>query len=53
VTTRGFGDQEMKKIAGWFGRVAAEPTNEELAKRIRGEVKELCQGFPLYAELEV
>ncbi len=53
VTTRGFGDSEMKRIAEWFGRVAADHTNEDLAKKIKGEVKELCKNFPLYAELEV
>ncbi len=53
VTTRGFGDAEMKKIAGWFGRVAASHTNEDLAAKIKGEVKELCKNFPLYAELKV
>ncbi len=53
VTTRGFGPEEMKIIAGWFSRVAEAPTNEDVAETIKGEVKELCARFPLYENLVV
>jgi glycine hydroxymethyltransferase len=46
VTSRGMGVAEMKKIAEWMDRVAADMTNEALLTGIAGEVKELCAGFP-------
>jgi glycine hydroxymethyltransferase len=53
VTTRGFGPAEMELIADWFSRVAEAPTNEDVAEKIKGEVKELAEKFPLYRDREL
>lgn len=46
VTTRGFGEDEMVKIAQWIYDVMYDYENS--AERIRGEVEALCKKFPLY-----
>jgi glycine hydroxymethyltransferase len=50
VTTRGMGTAEMDRIAGWIDRVLQAPTDEDLAARVREEVRALCREFPLYEE---
>lgn len=49
VTTRGFGPDEMKKIAAWINEVVDNVEDEKVLSRIRGEVLELCGKYPLYA----
>jgi glycine hydroxymethyltransferase len=46
VTSRGMKEAEMKVIAAWMDEIAKAPEDEALIKRIRGEVKELCNRFP-------
>jgi glycine hydroxymethyltransferase len=46
VTSRGMGPTEMKLLAGWIERVVNEATNEDLQKKVAGEVRELCASFP-------
>lgn len=46
VTTRGFKEPEMVKIAQWMGMVARD--FEGTAKQVREEVNALCQQFPIY-----
>lgn len=46
ATSRGMGEDEMMRIAGWIDQVVSAPDDEELARRIAGEVKELCRRFP-------
>ena len=46
VTSRGFGADEMKKIAGWIKDVAVDFDGGK--ERIAAEVKELCGKFPIY-----
>lgn len=46
LTTRGMRESEMKKIAGWIGEVLAAPTDDAVLKRVRGQVRELCEHFP-------
>ena len=49
MTTRGMKEPEMRQIAGWIVK-ALEMRNDDAAlQRIRGEVAELCNQFPLYA----
>lgn len=52
VTTRGFGTDEMAKIAAWIERVAKNPEDEEELARIKAEAMELCRAFPLYEGFE-
>lgn len=47
LTTRGMGVNEMKKIAHWIDRVIKSSGDETLTK-VRQEVKELCEHFPIY-----
>ena len=48
VTTRGFKEEEMKKIASWIKTTA---TDFEASKaRVTEEVIALCEQFPIYAE---
>ena len=47
VTTRGMREAEMRDIGGWIADVLENPGDEALAARIRGQVAELGQRFPL------
>ena len=46
VTSRGFKEPEMVKIAKWMGMAARD--FEGTADQVRAEVAELCARFPLY-----
>ena len=46
VTSRGFKEEEMKKIAKWMRDVATD--FEANRERVSAEVSELCAKFPLY-----
>ena len=46
VTSRGMGEAEMRRIAGWMDEVVAAPEDEALAGRVREEVRDLCSAFP-------
>jgi glycine hydroxymethyltransferase len=50
LTTRGFGVDEMRAIAGLIERVIAKPADEQVADAVRGEVREMCGRFPLYGQ---
>jgi len=50
LTTRGLGTEEMKQIAVLIDRVVTAPDDETVAEKVRGEVRELCDRFPLYGE---
>ncbi len=49
TTSRGLKEPEMGKVAGWIERALNNIENEAELAAIRGEVKELCKSFPLYA----
>ncbi|PIE55457.1 MAG: serine hydroxymethyltransferase [Dethiosulfovibrio peptidovorans] len=51
VTTRGFGRDEMVRIADWIQRVVSDVENGSVLKAVRSEVLELCRAKPLHAEL--
>jgi glycine hydroxymethyltransferase len=48
LTTRGMGRREMAAVAALIGRVLDAPADAAVLARVRGEVKELCQQFPMY-----
>ncbi|MDH3746082.1 MAG: serine hydroxymethyltransferase [Acidobacteriota bacterium] len=50
VTTRGMGEPEMERIAGWIAEVLRAPASDSVATRVRAEVASLCADFPLYPE---
>jgi glycine hydroxymethyltransferase len=50
LTTRGMGTVEMTIIARLIGRVLDAPDDEKVLAKVRGEVKDLCAHFPMYAD---
>jgi glycine hydroxymethyltransferase len=48
VTTRGMKEKEMGQIADLIDRVLSAPENQDLAAKVREEVKTLAARFPLY-----
>ena len=48
LTTRGMGPGEMKTVADLILRVLHAPEDAAAIAKVRAEVKELCQQFPLY-----
>ncbi len=48
LTTRGFKEGEMKQIAGFIDRVLKNKDDAATASHVRGEIREMCQQFPLY-----
>jgi len=49
LTTRGMGEEEMRKIARLVADVLLAPEDEVVRRRVIGEIKELTGRFPLYA----
>jgi glycine hydroxymethyltransferase len=50
LTTQGMRESEMKLIGYLIAKVIKNHDNQEVIEKIRGEVKELCDKFPLYRE---
>jgi len=48
MTTRGMKEEEMKLTGEWFAKIVNNYKNEELLKKTREQVKELCVKFPFY-----
>lgn len=51
VTTRGMGPDEMRRVAAWIDRVLRSGGEEGTIRRVRREVHELTDTFPLYRRL--
>ncbi len=49
LTTRGMLEPEMRQIAKWIARALEQRNDDAALDRIRGEVSELANQFPLYA----
>ena len=49
MTTRGMKEAEMKQIGHWITEALNHRSDAEVLKKIRGQVLELCEQFPLYA----
>lgn len=49
TTTRGLKEKDMIQVAAWIDRALKGHDQPALLAGIRGEVKELCQSYPLYA----
>jgi glycine hydroxymethyltransferase len=50
ITTRGMKEQHMAQVAHWIDRVLMSPDDEAVISRVRGEINEAMQDFPLYPE---
>jgi glycine hydroxymethyltransferase len=51
LTTRGMKEPEMKVIAGWIAKALEKRNDEAALGKIRGQVLELAEKFPLYGWL--
>ena len=49
LTTRGMKEAEMRQIAKWIVQALENRNDDGMLERIRGEVSELANQFPLYA----
>jgi glycine hydroxymethyltransferase len=47
VTTRGFGAEEMRRIASLIAKVLSPSGGRQAQKQVRQEVLEMCQRFPV------
>jgi len=52
VTTRGMKEGEMERIAKLINTAIVNFENEEKLENLKVNVKDLCTGFPLYADLK-
>ena len=48
VTTRGMGEPEFHRLAGWIDDALRRREEPAALKKIRAQVEELCRAFPLY-----
>ena len=48
VTTRGFGEAEVRQLSGWIADVLEDPADEAVIARTRAAVLELCRRYPVY-----
>ena len=49
LTTRGMGIDEMRRISQWMLTALGSPDDEAAHQRIRGEISDLCNHFPVPA----
>jgi len=49
MTTRGFGQAEAEKLAHLIADVLEDPAGDGTTRRVAGEIKALCERFPVYA----
>jgi glycine hydroxymethyltransferase len=49
ITTRGFGVEETRALSGWIADILDDIDDAETIERVRGQVLDLCQRFPVYA----
>jgi glycine hydroxymethyltransferase len=52
LTTRGMKEPEMDAIGDMIARVLKDIENDAVAAEVREEVRELCERFPLYADMK-
>lgn len=52
MTTRGMKEPEMRQIAEFINRVITQHDNADVHKQVKGDVKEFCRQYPLYADFD-
>ncbi len=50
LTTRGMKESEMRQVGRWIAEALLQRTDAAVLAKIRQQVLELCEAFPLYAE---
>jgi len=53
LTTRGMKEPEMELIADFYAQVLDNPTDISVREKVRQQVKELCDRFPIYQDLDI
>ncbi len=48
VTTRGFGETEVRELAGWMCDIMDDVENTDTIEQVRAKVLEICKRFPVY-----
>ncbi len=48
LTTRGMKESEMLQVGDWIAKVLKNSQDETVLRKVRSEVKELCEKFPIY-----
>jgi len=48
ATTRGFGEAEVRELAGWMCDVIDGRGDQAVIERVRAQVLDLCRRFPVY-----
>jgi glycine hydroxymethyltransferase len=49
ITRRGFKEEQAKQVANWICDVLDNIGDASVIERVKGEVVELCEAFPVYA----
>jgi len=50
MTTRGMKEAEMSQIGRWIAEVLEHRTDSAMLSKVKKQVLELCEAFPLYAD---
>ena len=48
VTTRGFGEAEVRELTGWMCDILDDLNNEDTIQRVKQDVLAICARFPVY-----
>jgi glycine hydroxymethyltransferase len=48
VTTRGFGEAEVRELAGWMCDILDDLQDREKIAAVRTRVLDMCRRFPVY-----
>ena len=51
ITTRNMGAQEMKKVVQLIDMVINNPDSDVNLKKVKSNVKDLCESYPIYKEI--
>lgn len=49
VTTRGFGEAEVRELAGWIADILDAKGDEAVINAVKEKVAAVCAKFPVYA----
>src|ERR1700690_1889982 len=50
LTTRGMKEAEMRQVGRWIAEALLQRTDSSVLAKVRKQVLDLCEAFPLYAE---
>ncbi|HEV3041771.1 MAG TPA: serine hydroxymethyltransferase [Candidatus Angelobacter sp.] len=53
LTTRGMREEEMRQVGAWIAQALNHHADSQVLSRIRNQIRELADAFPLYSELRM